>query len=152
MLKADIDRDLKTAMLARDKRLVSILRSIKSAILYKEVADNTRDTGLGDDDIVLVLKKERKSRLDASGLYHKEGEKERAEEEDYQISIIEKYLPAEMSEDDVVKLVDSVITELGIESPEMKDMGRIIGVAKKKEQAADGSVISKIVKQIIQKG
>lgn len=152
MLKADIDRDLKAAMLARDKRLVSILRSLKSAILYKEVAEGKREEGLDDASILAVLKKERKSRRDASGMYHKANETERGDEEDYQIEQIENYLPEEMSEQAVADLVRAVISKLGIDSPEMKDMGRIIGAAKQKEPSADGNMLSKVVKELINKG
>ncbi len=149
MLKADIDRDLKTAMLARDKRLVSILRSLKSAILYKEVADGKRDKGLNDEEVVAVLKKERKSRLDASGLYHKEGEDERAEEEDYQISVIDEYLPEAISESETKALIVSAMSDLDIDKPEMKYMGQIMKYLKAKNSSVDGAVVSKIIKGLM---
>jgi len=152
MLKKDIDGDIKTAMLAGNKRLVEVLRSIKSAVLYKEVADGKRDEGLDDDDIVKVLKKERKSRMDAQELYAKANEKERAQEEEYQISVIEGYLPEELSEEKVLALVESVISDLNLENLDMKDMGKIIGTAKQKEPNADGAMLSKIVKDLIVKG
>jgi len=152
MLKADIDRDLKTAMLAGDKRLVSILRSIKSAILYKEVEAGKRDQGLDDLEIVRVLKRERKTRRDSSEVYKKANETERAAEEDYQIEVIEKYLPEEMSEEQVKEVVEKAIDDLGLKDLEMKDMGRVIGTIKKDNESIDGAILAKVVKAIITKG
>ena len=105
MLKADIDKDLKTAMLSGDKKLVEILRGLKSAILYKEVADGKRQEGLTDVEIVAVLKKEQKSRRDAIAIYESAGEKSRAEEEQNQIDVISKYVPTAMSKSKVIEVV-----------------------------------------------
>lgn len=151
-LKGRIQDDLKQAMLAQDKRLVSILRSIKSAILYKEVADGKRDDGLSEEDTVAVLKKEKKSRQDALTLYDGAGEVERADEERYQISVIEAYLPEEMSEADVEVLVRGIISDQGIENPTPKDMGRVIGAVKAKAPNADGSLVASVVKRVIEAG
>jgi len=149
MLKADIDKDLKTAMLSRDKKLVEILRGIKSAILYKEVADGKREEGLSDEEIVVVLKKEQKSRRDATAIYESAGEKSRAKEEQYQIEVISKYVPEEMSEEKVTDLVLEVIKKLGIVEPKPQDLGIIISAVKKSAPNADGAVIAKVVKENI---
>ncbi len=149
MLKTDIDSDLKAAMLSGDKRLVAVLRSLKSAILYKEVEASKRDEGLSDEEVLAVLKKEKKSRLDSSAMYHEANEVGRAEEEDYQISVIDKYLPESLSEEDTRALVEGAVSSLGIEQPEMKHMGQIIGEVKKKESSVDGALVSKIVKELM---
>lgn len=146
-LKDQINGDLKTAMLSRDKRLTSVLQSLKSAILYKEVEDGKRDEGLDEQTVVAVLKKEKKSRQDAHTMYADAGETERADEEAYQISVIEKYLPATLSEEDTAKLVEEVIAELGLETVEMKDMGRIMGAVKQKNPSAEGGVVSKVIRE-----
>ena len=148
MLKSKLDEDLKAAMLDGDKRLVSILRGMKSAILYKEVADGRREEGLADDDVITVLKKEQKSRKEAKDMYSGAGETERADEEQYQLEVIQGYLPEEMSEEDVIKLVDDVISQIDGEIS-MKDMGRVIGSVKSKASNADGALIAKIVKEKI---
>lgn len=148
MLKADIDKDLKVAMLSGDKRLVEVLRGLKSAILYKEVADNKRAEGLNDDEIVSVLKKEVKSRKDAIALYEQAGEKERVANESYQLEVINNYTPEEMSETAVEKIVQEVIKKLDI-SPTAQDMGKIIGAVKQAAPNADGAVIAKYVKNSI---
>lgn len=151
-LKERIDSDLKQAMLARDKQLVSILRSLKSAILYKEVAEGKRDEGLNDDQTAAVFKKEKKSRQDALALYESANETERADEERYQIGVIEAYLPEEMSESDVVALVQKVIAELNIADPSAKDMGRIIGAVKSQAPNADGALVARVVKDALAGG
>ncbi|MCA9323721.1 GatB/YqeY domain-containing protein [Candidatus Saccharibacteria bacterium] len=149
MVKADIDKDLKAAMLAGDKPLVEVLRSLKSAILYKEVADGKRDEGLEEDAIIAVLKKERKSRGDAIAIYEQAGEQERADKEKYQVEVIEKYLPEEMSAEAIESIVQQVVVELGLTEATPKDMGRIIGEVKKKAATADGSLIAQVVKNSI---
>lgn len=149
MLKADIDKDLKVAMLSGDKRLVEVLRGLKSAILYKEVADGKRDSGLSDAEIVAVFKKEQKSRKDAIAIYEQAEERARADEEKYQIDVIGKYMPDEISEDVISAAVKTALIDLGISTPEPKDMGRIIGAVKQALPTADGSTISNIVKQSI---
>jgi uncharacterized protein YqeY len=149
MLKAEIDKDLKEAMLSGDKPLVEMLRTLKSAILYKEVADGNRDDGLNDEAIIAVLKKEKKSRNDAIALYQQAGETERAAEEQYQIDVISKYLPEEMSEEAIATVVAQAVADLAIENPEPKDMGIIIGTVKKLAPNADGALIAKVVKESI---
>lgn len=152
MSKSDIERDLKKAMLARDKSLVSILRSLKSAILYREVADGVRDQGIDELSLLAVLKKEKKSRMDALKMYQDAGEVPRAEEEAYQISIIEQYLPVQMSEEDTLSMVKEVIGDLKIEDISMKDMGQVMSAVKNKASNVDGGTLSKIVKDIISEG
>lgn len=149
MLKADIDKDLKTAMLSGDKKLVEVLRGLKSAILYKEVADGKREEGLSDEEIVAVFKKEQKSRRDAIAIYETAGEKSRAEEEQYQIEVIAKYVPEGMSEEKVKEVVLDVIKKLGIVEPKPQDMGKIISAVKQSAPNADGAVIAKAVKENI---
>jgi len=149
MLKDQINSDLKSAMLARDKRLVSILRSLKSAILSKEVADNKREEGLDEQVALAVLKKEKKSRQDALDMYNSANETERAEEEKYQMGVIDGYLPAAVSEEDTKQIVEGVIVDLGLEKVEMKDMGAIMKAAKVKNPALEGAVVSKVIREKI---
>lgn len=150
MLKATIDSDLKAAMLSGNKQLVEALRGIKSAILYKEVADGKRETGLSDAENIAVLKKEAKSRKDAIALYEQAGEGERAAFEQFQLDVIEGYLPEEMSEADIRVCVEKAMTELAIEEASPKDMGRIIGHVKGLAPNADGALIAQVVKQVVQ--
>ncbi len=146
-VKDQINADLKTAMLARDKPLTLVLQSLKSAILYKEVETGTRDTGLPESDILAVLKKEKKSRLDSLALYVQAGEKERANEESYQISVIDTYVPEALDADKTRELVLEAIADLGLDSVTMKDMGVIMQAVKAKNDAVEGSVVSQIIKE-----
>jgi uncharacterized protein YqeY len=146
MIKSEIDIDLKAAMLAGDKRLVEVLRGLKSAILYKEVADGKRDTGLDEEVVVTVLKKEQRQRRDAIEIYLKAGEKSRADEENYKIDVINKYLPEEMSKEDTEATIAEITKKLGIEKIESKDLGRLIGEVKKAAPTVDGSLVAQILK------
>ncbi|HMT19002.1 MAG TPA: GatB/YqeY domain-containing protein [Candidatus Saccharibacteria bacterium] len=150
MLKATIDSDLKAAMLSGNKQLVEALRGIKSAVLYKEVADGKRESGLSDPEIVGVLKKEAKARKDAIALYDQAQETERSAYEKFQLDIIESYLPEEMSEAEIKEHVDKVIQTLGLSEVTIKDMGKIIGEVKASAPTADGGLVAKVVKQLVQ--
>ena len=148
MLKDILNKDLKAAMLAGDKRMSAFLRDLKSAILAKEVADGKRDTGLTDAESIAVLKKEQKSRKESMDVYTKAGATERAEEEKYQLDIIQGYLPEELSEEKTRELVDQIISDMEGD-PTMKDMGRIIGQAKQQSDNVDAGLLAKIVKEKI---
>ncbi len=138
--------DLKQALLSGDKELVSVLRGIKSVILYEEVAQGKRDEGLTDPQIQGLLFKEVKKRHDAIALYNKGGNQERADQEKYEIDVIEKYLPAMMSVEEVETLVDRAIQST--EATSVKDMGKVMGYVKKESKGlADGSVVARIVKE-----
>ena len=148
MLKDILNKDLKAAMLAGDKRMSAFLRDLKSAILAKEVADGKRDTGLTDAESIAVLKKEQKSRKESMDVYTKAGATERADEEKYQLDIIQNYLPEELSEEKTRALVDQIVS--GIDGDlTMKDMGRIIGQAKQQSDNVDAALLAKIVKEKI---
>jgi uncharacterized protein YqeY len=113
MIKQQIDQDLKTAMLAGDKPLVSTLRGLKSAILYVEVAESKRDEGLTDEAIISLLQKESKKRQEAADMYSQGGNEERQAAELYEKEVISKYLPALLSDTDISSLIDAVIEEQG---------------------------------------
>lgn len=144
-LKQQIDQELKQAMLAGDKTLTSTLRGLKSAILYVEVAKGSREQGLSDPEIIDVLTKESKKRQESADLYAQGGNNERQQAELTEKEVIDKYLPAQLSDDELSVLVDDVIKQLGIDS--MKDMGKVIGAVKQKAGAgADGGRIAATVK------
>jgi hypothetical protein len=144
-LKRQIDDDLKTAMLAGDKVLVTTLRGLKSAILYAELAAGKRDEGLPGPEIIDVLTKEAKKRQESADLYEQGGSQERANAELKEKAVIAKYLPEQLSEEDLQKLVDEAVAQIG-NNPQK--MGQIIGAVKQKAgAAADGATIAKLVKE-----
>ena len=144
-IKNQIDKDLKQAMLAGDKTLVTTLRGVKSAILYAEVSDNARDSGLTDDKIITILQKEAKKRQESADLYGKGGNLEKQEAELAEKEIINQYLPEQLSEVEIVKLVDESINKAG---NDQQKMGQIIGMVKSESGGnADGALVAKIVKE-----
>lgn len=145
MLKDKLQEDLKQAMIARDSEKTDVLKGLKSAILYEEVAKNKREEGLSDSEIMTVLKKESKKRQDSIDMYTKGGNQDKATQESKEKVIIDSYLPEQLSEAEVEKIIDSVMKELNITDPEKKDMGRIIGAVKAKGAEVDGSTLAKLV-------
>lgn len=146
MLKQRINQDLKTAMLAGDKVLVTMLRGLKSAILYVEVAKGVRDSGgLSDAEIQEILSKESKKRQESADLYALGKDEARTTAELSEKAIIDAYLPKQMSTEDLQKVVDEVLSTENI--TEKKDMGRAITLIKAKTAGtADGSLIAQLVK------
>lgn len=146
MLKQRLDQDLKRALLAGDKTLATTLRGLKSAILYVEVAQGVRDTGLPDDEIITLLTKEAKKRQESADLYQQGGSAERADAELAEKKVIEGYLPQQLSDDELRAIVDSVVADTQASS--MQDMGKVIaGVKAKAGPAADGARIATMVKE-----
>lgn len=147
MLQEQITQDLKTALLAKDVEKVSVLRSIKSAITYAEVARGVKGgSGLSDPEILEVISKESKKRQESADLFTKGGAAERASKELREKSIIDTYLPEALSNDEIAKLVDQAIGEIGELTPQT--MGRVIGKVKELSKgAANGGAIAGIVKE-----
>lgn len=146
MLKQQIDRDLKAALLAGDKILATTLRGLKSAILYEEVAKGLREEGLGDDQITAILVREAKKRLESAELYQKGGDEDRAQAELKEKSVIEDYLPKQLSDEELQAIIDTTVNDLGTTS--MQAMGQVIAVVKQKTLGtAEGGRIAKFVKK-----
>lgn len=147
MLKAQIEADLKAAMLGGDKKRVEVLRGLKSVILYEEVAQNARDTGINDEAILKLIVRESKKRAEAADLYNKSGAPGRAEAELAEKEIIDSYLPSQLSDEDLQNIVGEVILSLG----ENAQMGTVINAVRNKVGAsADGLRIATVVKNKLQ--
>ena len=124
-LKATIDDATKTAMKAREKDRVATLRMVNAEIKRVEV-DERRE--LSDDDVIGILKKMVKQRQDAHTQYEAAGRNDLAEKEAFEIGLIEEFLPAMMSDDDLQTLVANCIAEVGAQG--MQDMGKVMGALK----------------------
>ncbi|MBX4201971.1 GatB/YqeY domain-containing protein [Candidatus Saccharibacteria bacterium] len=147
-MQEQINKDLKQALLAGDKTTAETLRGLKGAILNEMIAQNARDSGLSDEQIQIILAKEAKKRQEAADLYKQGGSPERADAELAEKAIIDKYLPEQMSDEEVSKIVDEEVSSAGQVS--MADMGRLIGAVKARTAGqADGSLIAKLVKEKI---
>jgi uncharacterized protein YqeY len=145
-MQEQIERDLKTALLAGDKAKVETLRTIKSSLLNEAISQGARETGLSDEQVQKILAREAKKRQEAADLYQKGGATDRANAELAEKVIIDAYLPEQMGEEQIAKIVDEEIAKSA--SPSIQDMGRIIGAVRANTGgAADGALIAKLVKE-----
>lgn len=144
-IKEQIDSDLKKAMLAGEKTLVTTLRGLKSTILYAEVAKGSRDEGLTEPELIDLLGKEAKKRQESADLFEKGGNTVKAQEELAEKSQIETYLPVQLGDAELDDIVDKVVTDLGVSGPQA--MGQVIGEVRKRTGGqADGGRIASAVK------
>lgn len=146
-LEAKIVADLKTAMKAKDKKALAGIRAIKSAIMLLKT-DGTGNEITAEDEIKLLQKlvKQRKDSLD---IYKEQGRDDLAAVEADEIEIIQAYLPAQMSTEEIQSFIEQIITETGAEG--MKDMGKVMGVASQKLAGrADGKTVAGIVRSTLQ--
>jgi len=145
-IQQQIDADIKSAMLSGDKVTAETLRGIKTALQYEAVSLGVKDTGLNQEQAQKVLAREAKKRADTAEIYANANEAERAAKETAEKAIIDGYLPAAASEEDVKAAVDAEISKL--DSPTPADMGKIIGAVRGQlGPAADGGLIAKLVKE-----
>lgn len=145
-IKETIDQDLKTAMLAGEKTLTTTLRGLKSAILYAEVAKGERETGLPDIEIIDLFAKEAKKRQESADLYVQGGNQERADAELAEKQVIEKYLPTQLSDEELKTIIDDIVTTTGATGNAA--MGTVIGAVKAKVGAtAEGAKIARFTKE-----
>jgi uncharacterized protein YqeY len=146
-LKQQIDGDIKKAMLAKNKEELEALRGIKSLILLAE----TEKGGSGDvsaDVENKLLMKAAKQRKESADIFVQQGRKDLADKELLQLDIISRYLPKQLSAEDIEHEVKKIISETGAKGPQ--DMGKVMGVATKKLAGqADGKVISELVKKLL---
>jgi len=136
-------------MLAQDSLRVSVLRSIKSAFTYAKVAPGAKiadDGKLDDETVVQLLAKEAKKRQESADSFEKAGQPQRVEAELAEKAIIDAYLPAQLSEEELRQLVETEVAKLEEISP--KVMGQVIGAVKQQAgPAADGGLIARLVKE-----
>ncbi len=143
-----INNDIKGAMLSRDKRKLEALRAIKAALLLEKTGKDTSGGEIPEEVEFKLLHKLVKQRKEAAEVYASNGRAELAEEELYQVSIIEAYLPHQMSEEEISEELKKLITEVGATS--IKDMGKLMGAASKHFAGkADNKVVAELVKKLL---
>ena len=148
-LAETIQNDLKAALLGGDRFRGEVLRNLKAAILSEEVAQNKRDEGLSDGEIEKIIAREVKKRAESIRLYEANGRPELAENEKLESSILEEYLPSQLSEAEVADVVSQTINEMGASG--MQSMGLVIKAVKEKVgNTADGAVVARLVKEQLQ--
>ena len=145
-LEAKITNDLKEAMKSKDQAAMRSIRAIKADILLFKT-DGSGNT-LDDAAEIKILQKLVKQRQDSLEIYNKQGREDLAVTEREEIAIIQKYLPAQMNEEEMKTAIQAIITETGANSA--KEMGKVIGLANQRLAGkAEGKAIATMVKQLL---
>jgi uncharacterized protein YqeY len=146
-LKQQIDNGIKQAMLAKSKEELEALRSIKSMILLAE----TEKSGSGEISVETenkLLMKAAKQRKESADIFQKENREDLAKRELFQLEVISRFLPKQLSEDEIKTELKTIIDQVGAKGPQ--DMGKVMGTATKQLAGkADGKVISDLVKKLL---
>ena len=144
-LQDQIMTEIKAAMRAKDSNKLEALRAVKSAILLAQTDKSGRD-GLSEDEELKLLQKLVKQRKESAAIYTEQGREDLAQPELDQAAVIEQFLPAQMSEQEIEKEVDRIIQET--DASGLQDMGKVMGAASKELAGkADGKTISVIVRK-----
>ena len=140
---ADIESELKEARLARDNQRRDALALLLSAL---RSAQKELQRELSEDESLQVLQRERKKRSEAMEAYDAAGREEQADREEFELEVIEEFMPEPLSEDDLEEIVDNVIAEVGATS--IRDLGRVMAdVMPQVSGRADGSTVSQLVRE-----
>jgi len=143
MLTQRIRDDMKASLKAGDKRRLGTVRLILAAVKQREVDERIE---LDDQQVLVVLDKMVKQRRESITQYEKAGRDDLAEQEAFEVSIIQEYLPAALSDDEIATLIEEAIAGTGAQS--IRDMGKVMGQLKPKMQGrADMGSVSALVKQ-----
>lgn len=143
-----INNDLKQAMLAKDKEKLDALRAIKAALLLEKTGKDVTSLEIPDEVEVQLLAKLIKQRKAAVEIYTAQNRQDLADVELFQISIIEKYLPQQISEEELRNVIKDVIVSVGATS--VKDMGKVMAAATKSLAGkAENKMISNIIKELL---
>ena len=146
-LKQQIDNDIKTAMLAKNKEELMALRSIKSLILLAETEKGV-SAEISSETENKLLMKAAKQRKESAEIFSKEGRTDLASKELLELDVISRYLPKQLSEAEISVEVKKIIEQVGAKGPQ--DMGKVMGTATRQLAGkADGKLISDIVKKLL---
>lgn len=146
MLKQQLRDELTNSMKAKDELQTSVLRMLISAITYYEIQKGGAGYEASDEDVMTVIGNQVKQRKDSIEQFEKAGRQELADKEKSELTLLEKYLPEQMSEEEIRMLVTEAIKQTGATSP--SDMGKVMGTLTPKTKGkADGAMVSRIVKE-----
>ena len=146
-LKKQIEADIKKAMLAKNKVDLQALRAIKSMILLAQTEKGAVEE-LNAGTEMKILQKAAKQRTESAAIYLQQKRTDLAEIEQAELKVIQRYLPEQMSVEEIEAKVATIITNVGASS--MKDMGKVMGISSKELAGkADGKTISQIVKKLL---
>ena len=142
MITDTITQKIGEALKAHDEIRLSTLRLLSSAFNYEFIAKQHK---LSEEEELVVVRREAKKRKEAIEAYEKAGYKDRAEKEANELAILQEYLPPEVTDEEIAKLVDEAMKETGATT--IADMGKVIGFVKAKTQgAADGAKLAALVR------
>lgn len=144
-----ISEDIKDAMRNKEKIRLEALRGIKKEFIEAKTAKGANDE-LSDEVAIQILQKMAKQRRDSADIYQSQGRPELADKELEEVTVIEKYLPKQLTQDELDAKIAEIITQVGASSP--ADMGKVMGVATKTlAGVAAGKMISETVKKLLSK-
>lgn len=145
MLKQRLQEELKQSMLAREELKTSVLRLLLSAINYYEIQKGGAGYEASDEDVLSVIQKEVKQRRESIEQFTKGGRQDLVDKETRELELLQNYLPEQISEEEIKKLVIEAITETNAKS--VQDVGKVMSaVMGRVKGKADGSLVSQIVK------
>ena len=146
MTKQTLQEDLKQSMLARNELKTSVLRMLISAINYYEIQKGGAGYEASEEDIMTVIQNQAKQRRDSIEQFKTANRQELVDKETKELEILGAYLPEQMNEEEITKLVKEAITQTGATS--MQDMGKLMGALMPKIKGkADGNVVNSIVRK-----
>jgi uncharacterized protein YqeY len=149
MTKAELKEELKQSMLARTAEKTSTLRMVISALGYYEIEKGGANYEATEEDVQTVLQRQAKQRRDSIEQFKAGGRDDLVEKETQELQMIEAYLPAQMGEEEITKLVQEAIATTGATSAQ--DMGKVMGALMPKTKGkADGGLVSRIVREKLQ--
>jgi len=148
-LEQKIMTELKAAMLAKDEAALRSLRAVKAAILLAKTAEGA-SAEMKEEDEIKLLQKLVKQRKDSLEIFQQQNRADLAKKEEEEIAVIEKFLPKQLSADELKTELSKIIAETGASSP--ADLGKVMGIATKKFAGkADGKTISALTKELLTK-
>lgn len=148
MDKVKLQEELKQSMLAKNELKTSVLRMLISAINYYEIQKGGAGYSATAEDVLSMIGSQVKQRRDSIEEYNKANRPELAQKEQQELEILQTYMPEQMSEEEVRKLVDEAVSESGAST--IQDMGKIMGILMPKVKGkADGKMVSNLVKQAL---
>lgn len=145
-LLSTLNDDMKTAMKAKDKETLQVIRMLKASIQNEQIK---KGTALNEEEELTILAREMKQRRDSLAEFDKAGRIDLAEKVKGEIAIVEGYLPAQLSETEIRQIVSEAITQS--KSGSMKDFGKVMGIVMPQVKGkADGNQVNSIVKELLQ--
>ncbi|MBP9186357.1 MAG: GatB/YqeY domain-containing protein [Bacteroidia bacterium] len=146
-LQQQINTDIITAMKAKDEAALRTLRALKAALMIAATAEGAKDT-IEDDAAIKIFQKLAKQRKESMDIFISNGRDELAKTEQEELTVIEKYLPKQMSEDEIKGILQDLITQAGASGP--GDFAKVMPLAMKSLAGkADGKIISALLKQLL---